>query len=368
MQHKTAIVIGDSSNNTLSVVRALGKKDIAFTLILIGDSDPLYVSKSKYLKRNRLVAIDTLNECGGVLDKLSSGIIICTFDAAAEWIDIREKELSKKFVTPCRGKQIGKLFNKEHQCRLAEECGLTIPRSQLFKRGEPFNSITIDFPLIIKPLYSTGGEKSDIHICKSVRDLHNAMMSDSRCDAFVLQEFIDKEYELDCIGMSCDDKVIVAGAVKKIRHYPDLIGAGAYGIFLPLVYLDIDIDGITEFLKRSNYHGPFSVEFLHHKSKNYFMEVNFRNEGLAQAATDAGANLHATYVTGIPYESNSLRKVYMMNYSIDYLHVKERRISAMRWWRDFIRTRSFINISFSDLKPTLYHYLVKLRRKNYRIR
>lgn len=363
MQQKTAIIIGDSTNNTLSVVRALGKKGIAFILILIGTSDPLYVSKSKYIKGNKLFAISSINECGVVLDNLSSGIIICTFDAAAEWIDIREPELSKKFVTPCRGKQIGKLFNKELQCRLAEECRLTVPKSQLLNREDLFSSIKIGFPLIIKPLYSTKGEKSDIHICKSVQDLQNAMMIDSRCDAFVLQEFIDKEYELDCIGVSCDDDVIVAGAVKKIRHYPNLIGAGAYGIFLPTVDLDINVDGITEFLKRSNYHGPFSAEFLHYKGENYFMEVNFRNEGLAQVVTDAGANLHATYVSGVPYERDSLRQVYMMNYSIDYLHVKEGRISAFHWWRDFLRTRSFINISLKDPMPTLAYYWGKLRRK-----
>lgn len=77
----------------------------------------------------------------------------------------------------------------------------------------------------------------------------------------------------------------LAGGIRKIRHYPELIGAGAYGLFQPIKEYDINISGVEKFLERANYYGPFSVEFLHKGNKNYFMEINFRNEGLAYAAT-----------------------------------------------------------------------------------
>lgn len=355
-----AIIIGDSTHNTLSVVRSLGQARIPFTLILVGEHDSCFVKKSKYVKRNRLIEVGDVEQCSNVFKTMAGGTIICTFDAAAEWVDSHEAELSQRFITPCRGRQIGNLFNKDTQCRLAEQCGLTVPKSVILNKGEELKGL--DFPILIKPLYSTKGEKSDIHICQNTDDLNKALAIDSGCSKFIAQEFIDKEYELDCIGVSTPDEVIVAGAVRKIRHYPHLIGAGAYGIFVPTNKLDIDTRGVAEFLRISNYYGPFSVEFLHCNGKNYFMEVNFRNEGLAQVATDAGANLHAVYVSGKRNDLGKLKSIYMMNYSIDYLHVKEGRVSKWSWWRDFLRTRCFINFSLSDPMPTIGYYLSKFKR------
>ena len=38
----------------------------------------------------------------------------------------------------------------------------------------------------------------------------------------------------------------VAGGVRKIRHYPRLIGAGAYGQFRPMEDFDIDVYSIIK--------------------------------------------------------------------------------------------------------------------------
>lgn len=360
MSKHHAIIIGDSTHNTLSVVRSLGKAKLSFTLILVGKTDSCNVKESKYVKRNQLITVDKVEECHAALENIEGGTIICTFDAAAEWVDANEPELSKRFITPCRGKHIGKLFNKEEQCHLAEQCGLTVPKSVILNKREKLTDL--NYPILIKPLYSTKGEKGDIHICQNTDELNEALNIGSECTKFIAQEFIEKEYELDCIGISTEDNVILAGAVRKIRHYPDIIGAGAYGIFIPIHETDIDVPGVSKFVRESNYHGPFSVEFLHHGNQNHFMEVNFRNEGLAQVATDAGANLHALYLTGEKRFLKPVKHIYMMNYSIDYLHVKEGRVSKWNWWRDFLRTRCFINFSPSDPMPTIKYYLSKFIR------
>ena len=44
----SAIVLGDSTNNTLSIVRSLGEAKIEQTLILKCDEDICLVAKSKY--------------------------------------------------------------------------------------------------------------------------------------------------------------------------------------------------------------------------------------------------------------------------------------------------------------------------------
>ncbi len=359
-----AIVIGDSTNNTLSAVRSLGEAQIEQCLILKCEEDTCYVSYSKYLKKENVYQIRSIEECLPILEQLKAkcpkSTLICTFDEAAMLIDEHEALLSTYFITPARGKQIGNLFQKDAQCKLAEQCGLTVPRSCLFHRNDSLTDIGIDYPILLKPLLSTAGEKSDIHICKDINELQTALAEASTCEKFILQEFVEKEYEIDCIGVRTEQGVFLAGGIRKIRHYPQLIGAGAYGIFQPMSAYNINTKGLEKFLEEANYYGPFSVEFLHKGDKDYFMEVNFRNEGLAYAATAAGANLHALYVdSNYQIDKSKIRSVYMMNYSLDYLYVKSGEISFITWLRDFFRTRCFININFRDLNPTIQYYIRK---------
>ena len=359
-----AIVIGDSTHNTLSIVRSLGEAGIGQTLILKCDRDVCYVCKSKYLKNSKIFRINCIEECLEILDGLKNTdgqTIICSFDEAAMFIDAHEAELSCFFRTPARGKQIGNLFNKEEQCKLAGECGLTVPRSQLFNRKDEISEIYIDYPILLKPLYSTKGEKSDIHICKDKAEVKIALQEESHCEEFILQQFVDKDFELDCVGVRTDDDMIISGCIKKIRHYPPLIGAGAYGVFQRIDDFGINVKGLEQFLEKSNYYGPFSVEFLHKDGKNYFMEVNFRNEGLAYASTAAGANLHALYMNP-KWRIGKIHEIYMMNYSIDFLYVKDGSLSLWKWLRDFLRTGCFINVNFKDLNPVISYYKDKLKQ------
>lgn len=368
MSQRRAIVIGDSTNNTLSIIRSLGEAKQEQCLILKCEEDICFVAKSKYLKHGKVFRIMDMEECMPILERLKNDYsgeqtIICSFDEAAVFIDKQETRLSPYFRTPSKGKQIGALFNKDEQCKLANECGLTVPQSVNFHRSDDVGSISIKYPVLLKPQNSTRGEKSDIHICNNKEDVEIALQEESHCDEFVLQEFINKEYELDCIGVRTENRVYIPGAVRKIRHYPHLIGAGAYGLFIPVEELDIDLNGVELFLEKAGYYGPFSVEFLHKGNKNYFMEVNFRNEGLAYAATVAGANLHALYMNPqLSINWQKIRKIYMMNYSLDFLYVKSGEVSFLTWLRDFLRTSCFINFNRHDLMPTISYYVNKIKK------
>lgn len=357
-----ALIIGDSTNNTLSVVRSLGEAKIGFALILVTDDDFCNVQYSKYIDESHFYKVAKLEDIDKVLETYKDrGLkIICTFDAAAMYVDSIEEELCKHFRTPANGKHIGELFEKEAQCRLAEQCGLTVPKSQSYIRNNPITDITIPYPILLKPAVSVEGEKSDIHICTNEEELINALHSESRCEEFIAQEFIDKEYEINCLGVRTENGIYLPGGVRKIRHYPRITGACSFGLFQSMDKYDIQLDCIERFLEFANYYGPFSIEFLHKNGKNYFMEMNFRNDGLAYSATCAGANLHALYVHSNHWPKMcKINLVYMMDYSIDFLYVKEKEISLKQWLNDALRTRCFININFRDLRPTIRHYLKK---------
>ncbi len=362
------IVIGDSSNNTLGAIRSFGEAGVAQTLILVSPNDICHVQCSKYLKHGNCILAASLEDCQIILDNLKSkaekAYLMTTFDATAQWVDEREAELSRHFVTPCRGRQLGRLFDKAEQCRLALECGLLVPKSVIYHRGATTPDAEIGYPLITKPLVSSQGEKGDIHICHSRQELEEALQKESHCRSFLFQEFIEKEYEIDAVGVSTDSEVVFVGAIHKYRHWPPLTGAGAFGVFERIETFDIDTAAVKRFLAQAGYHGPFSVEFVHTKEgRNYFMEVNFRNEGLAYASTCAGANLHALYVHPDYWiDWKKFRRTYMMNYGIDLLYVKNGMLSGWRWLKDFLRTRCFINLCFSDLGPTIAHYKAKWRK------
>lgn len=357
-----AIIIGDSFNNTLGLIRSLGEARVEIILLLVGD-DRLFVSKSKYLQRSHVFRIATLDECLPVLnrvaDKTVRQMIICTNDFAAQYIDAHENVLCSDYVTPMRGKCLGNFLDKDEQCRLAESCGFTVPRSFVYKRNESFPNIS--YPLLMKPVNSNTGAKSDIHICYRKEEVDRALSEVSVCEQFIVQEFIEKEYEINLIGVSTDNGVYVPGGIKKIRHYPTIYSPCSFGEFRSVKDLNVDIRPILNFMQRVGYYGPFSVELLHKGDKNYFMEVNFRHDGLAYAATASGVNLPALLFKPL-IMSGAVRKTYMMDLSIDYCHVKNGALSRMQWLSDFLKTRCQLNFNLRDPMPTICYYFNKLKR------
>ena len=166
----SAVILGDSFNNTLGLIRSLGEADIDITLLLIGNADRLYITKSRYLKRKQIFHLYDINDCFPILQQIADEnkkqVIICTNDKAAQFIDLHEKELSKSYITPMRGSQLGDMMNKDCQCRLANICGFTVPQSFVYNRKSSFPN-NANYPLLLKPVNSNYGEKSDIHICKN---------------------------------------------------------------------------------------------------------------------------------------------------------------------------------------------------------
>ena len=363
--NKQVIILVDSFNNTLGLIRSLGEAQIDIILILVGENDRLFVTKSKYLNKKQIFQISHLENSLDILNKIYNPSIkqylICTNDKAALFIDGLETELSKRFITPMRGKQLGSLFDKDTQCKLAIECGLTVPQSTVYHLGESFPEC-MTYPLLLKPLNSNVGEKSDIHICKDKNEVMNCLSTQSQCTSFIVQEFIDKEYELNLLGIRTSTGTYIAGGIEKIRHYPLIYSPCSFGVFHPIQELHITTAPIEKFMNEVGYYGPFSVELLHKGDKNYFMEVNFRHDGLGYAATAAHCNLLHMYIN----ETSTLdkaQKIYMMDLSIDYCHVKDNNIRFYNWFLDFMHTSCQLNFNRKDPLPTIEYYLHKFKSK-----
>lgn len=361
-----AVIIGDSFNNTLGLIRSLGEARIDITLLLVGNIDRLYVAKSRYLKKKQIFHFVNIDDCLPILHQIANGtkrqIIICTNDKAAQFIDSHERELSQNYITPMRGLQLGDMMNKDSQCKLAKACGFTVPQSFIYNRNNDFPEGQ-NYPLLMKPINSTHGEKSDIHICRNYNEVKNCLMESSSCADFIVQEYIEKEYEINLIGVSTDHGIYVPGGIRKIRHYPTIYSPCSFGLFQSIEKLNVDAAPIRKFISRVGYYGPFSVELLHKGNKNYFMEVNFRNDGLAYAATASGVNLPALLFNVSKPASFHVKDTYMMDLSCDYCHVKNGTISKMKWISDFLKTGCQLNFNRRDPMPTICYYLHKIKKR-----
>lgn len=358
---QTAIILGDSFNNTLGLIRSLGQAGARIILVLVGN-DRLHISRSRYVKDVYRIESWTANEqlLKHLSERYPNAYLICSNDKAAKWVDDREKWLSKHFITPMRGEKLGHLFDKPQQCELAKACGLQIPESTIYNRREEFPA-GLRFPLLLKPSNSNSGEKSDIHICRTSQDVAEALSTESSCDNFIVQEYIEKDFEINMIGVSTDQGVVIPGGIKKIRHYPTIYSPCSFGRFLSATDLKVETEPIAGMIRHTGYHGPFSVEFIRKGDTTYFLEINFRHDGLAYAATAAGANLLEMYINGKPLNYR-LNPTYMMDLSIDFCHVKDGNLSKWQWLMDFMHTKCQLNFNWRDPMPTIHYYKSKITK------
>lgn len=361
METKT-IVLGGNHHNTLGVVRSLGQSNV-HPIVYIPDKNlhKSFVFKSRYVSESYV--FHDYDEC---IEHLvhhfhaedNKPVVICTSDHAISCVDKNYNRLKDLFCLPGCGKQgvLNQLMNKEVMGDLAKRVGFTLPNHCIVNGDKiPDN---INYPCITKPLSSVAGHKSDIHICKNVDDLINALKDKNKDDITQIQDYIDIEFEYQLIGCSLNggSNLIIPGYTRIIRSEK-----GSNTGFLeyrPIQELDYDDKKCTEFIKACNYSGLFSLEFIRGKDGcDYFLEINFRNDGNAFAVTGAGVNLPIIWVKFCSGESienelkNAVKSIYVMPEFMDYVHVLKKRISLSLWLKDVRRTECFFYYNKKDMSP-----------------
>lgn len=360
---KRIIVFGGNHHNTLGVIRSLGRKGI-FSEVLLHDKLPIKecnVLRSKYIKSwNK---IDTVEEGINYLysnrSQHEKPIIICSSDGAASAIDMHYEELNDYYHIPNCGQQgvITELMNKEKMATLAEKCGLLCPKTYVIDEYATFDINNITFPIITKPLLSIEGNKSEITICNNNTELKR-FVNTHRNGRFQIQQFIQKQFEYQLIGCSLDGgKHIIIPGRSKIITQPVCTNTG----FLHYEQLDGQepIDACYQFLREINYSGLFSLEFLRDKDgKNYFMEINFRNDGNSICVTEAGVNLHYIWYafhTQIDWETEArlnIHNIFVMPEFTELSLWYQGIIGPTRFIKEMRQADVFMDYSKDDPAPT----------------
>lgn len=210
-------------------------------------------------------------------------------------------------------------------------------------------------PCIIKPLESRNGKKTDIAICRTFDELEKYASSNNLSNVQI-QDFIDKDFEYQLIGCSTKSEVIIPGVSKILRPCK-----GSNTSYLHYTSLEdgfCEIEKCKEFVRRTGYHGLFSLEFLRDKNgQDYFMEINFRNDGNAICVTAAGMSLpYIWYLdcTGKDYSeegNKEISPVYVMPDMAELKLFVTRQISLREYVGDIKKTNRFMEYDKKDPKP-----------------
>jgi len=366
------IILASYSSNALGQIRSLGEKGIYIIAILTHKST-YRIDKSKYI--SELYHCNTFNDgLNFILDKygkeLQKPFIYTDCEEVVGLLDKRFDEFNDKFYFWNGGEEgrLTQFINKENQIKLAEECGMRIPKSEVVKVGDMPKELT--YPIFTKSIDSLSIYwKGNEFICNNEEDLKTAY-SKMDVEYILLQEFIVKQEETPIEGISINNGQDVLLTVKSVNYR---LTKESHGIFRHIVpFEDNELaEKIKKFVNEIHYNGIFGIEFIiDKKGVAYFLEINLRVTQYNSAYSMFGANLPYIYALSvikgeIAYNEINYSHKRPFNVMSEFEDFKisciHGDVSLHQWINDVRRTDCFQYYDVHDKKPFYYTVLAKIK-------
>lgn len=363
------IIMGADHHNALGLIRSLGRRGLCCDVILVGPVMDGFVQKSKFVNAGH--RCKTPAEAVSYLRnryKNDNVIVLTASDDVAVEVDRVYDELLDNIRIPNAKGRLPYWVNKQSMCTLAEQVGLTVPKHFTYNKGDSLPN-NIIYPCITKAISSIDGTKLDTHICYSEEELSEAIKRDGTCRTLIVEQFIEKEFEFQFIGLSLKsgEEIIIPGhshidwpEIENTNYFPYKVNDRSF---------QDTLEKTKEFIKETQYSGFFSVEFLRGKDgKDYFLEMNFRNDGNAICATDSGYNL--PYIWYL-YNSNGDYKSEIINstfHEVAYCpelvctyQMLAGKITFLDWWGMIKHSDSYTIYCPGDNLPLWYNLRANMR-------
>lgn len=363
------IIWGNDNYNVLGLARLLSCYNNT-TFLLMGRRQ-FCATLSKYCKKYVFVANieEGLAYLNNMMQEPLKPIIIPTSDLVAECLDENKEKLKEKYLFSfTRETKLSYYLDKQNMSDLAYECGLKIPLS--YRLSQDLDANQVGFPCIIKPAKKRKGFISAFKIekCLNAVELELTKNKISNPDNYVIQKFIDKEYDYLVYGCRfLDGTVLMPCFFKKTRW---VNGDGSYGLLSPIVPDCINTGSIKRFFEKIDYYGLFSIEFGIVNGEAYFYEANFRNDGTSHYFGQAGINIPKIWVDNLadgltPSCNISFRETFFIDEVYDIYNVRNGKISYTEWKEDKTTARAYKYDYLNDHKPFYYQVLFKYAYKIY---
>lgn len=364
---RRVIVFGNDHTNTVGVIQSVARGGFEVDALLFGDITG-FVKSSKFVRK--IYSSFDADSCVRqlLITEIKIGsinpILPCCDGAALALDKYREELKVKGYVIggSLKNPTLAPFFEKDLQVKLAKESGLYVPESKIVDDESVLAKNDI-YPCIIKPLVSCQGSKSQIRICRDKNDLLNQYRSIPTRPRIILQQYIERDFEISILGCGLQNGNCVIPAVEdKLTLFPKYVGLECLARILPLEDKQI-IDGVSNLIKSIGYVGLFSVEMMHCKDdgKFYFTEINLRNDGAQSFIFKYGVNLpliHVNDLLGLPMPiSEELRPGF---YIWDMHHLKSllaRDISLFKWIKEIKNSKGFLMYDNEDKRPFFRQYL-----------
>lgn len=355
-----AIILGNDHTNSLGVTQSLGSRNVRSYAYLWGTKTGI-VPSSRY--NCKTIYCDTPQQCIDkiILEHPQGGVLYACCDEAAYIIDINKGRLKDHFYFQGVNnvESIYVAQNKIYQTSLAKKSGFDVPMSFVIEQREHIPD-NLNFPMLIKPLVSMEGRKSDILICQDYDSLLNSVdKALETSHKLLLQSYIDKDFDYTIVGLSkSNGEIFIPAIVKKNILYPLNVGLESDVTVYSFDRFTFDTTPIKNYITEIGYVGLFSIEYMHSKQdgKFYFIESNLRHDGITPAVSKAGVNLAHMYyldMQGIEYEdvdfNNISYRVLWENHHLQSL--KHHDITLSKWIDDIIKTDAFLFYSSKDVRP-----------------
>lgn len=360
------ILVGEDHHNLLGLVRDFGVNGISPCGIIVGkEGYKGFVQKSKYWAKTWYV--DSAEEAIELLkkffcDKKEPAVLIASSDDVAAAFDVHYDELKDNFFLPgfrVQGR-VFNLMNKEAQVNYAHKIGIEMLPSEIVELDSTFE-LSQYYPIILKPVASIEGEKTDIKICyneteemESINDLIKIGYRRLLRQLYLKER---TEYVLTGAVMPVLHKCNFT-LVKNVRQWPTCFGTGSFSEFVTEKTLLEFCNQVLEKVQNSGYSGLIDIEFFKTKdNKMYLNEVNWRSSGRNFVSLYTG--VHSAYwwycaTIGKNYNDNcriSIKNGWTMNEMTDFRHIFKFKLSWFELLRDIKRTNSFAVWYCEDLQP-----------------
>lgn len=370
-----AIVIGGLHHNTLGVIRSLGENremliNIKVLLVGVMDREKNIISESKYINKQNVYYVERDTKIpewlvNNATNNEMQRVVICCSDGSAEQVISNYDKLKEWYRLPSVNFDISKLMSKITQDEIASECGFFVPKWEVVKKGEKTNWNI--FPCITKPEKSVQGKgKGDIHIASSREEL-DVYLEEIEAEYVQIQEYLEKDFEYQLIGCSLNDgkDLIIPGYTKILRQPPNT--NTGYLILSPIETFNYNAEVVERFLSTIGYNGLFSLEFIRNKKgKDYFLEINLRNDGNAYCVQTAGVNLpliwfkYAIFGEVPDFKESISKPVFFIP---DFIDMKSgiKKEGLFGWIYQFVTAKSHSLFNLKDIRPFIYEFKHRVR-------